>query len=131
MAKWQYTKGLHDLGNGCFAYLQPDGSWGWSNAGLIVDHDQQSLIKVSGKNYISYVEKFVPPWIFAKQHIGNSFYNMKMFLKNDFHMKSGMKYLIESFYKSIAQDTPLPITHKEILLTSRIMDAIFAQIYPS
>ena len=20
MAKWQYTKGLHDLGNGCFAY---------------------------------------------------------------------------------------------------------------
>ena len=98
--------------------------------GLIVDHDQQSLIKVSGKNYISYVEKFVPPWIFAKQYIGNSFYNMKMFLKNDFHMKSGMKYLIESFYKSIAQDTPLPITHKEILLTSRIMDAIFAQIYP-
>ena len=25
---WQYTKGLHDLGNGCFAYLQPDGSGG-------------------------------------------------------------------------------------------------------
>ena len=31
---WQYTKGLHELGNGCFAYLQPDGGWGWSNAGL-------------------------------------------------------------------------------------------------
>jgi len=28
MSKWQYTKGLHDLGRGCFAYLQPDGSWG-------------------------------------------------------------------------------------------------------
>ena len=28
MSKWQYTKGLHDLGHGCFAYLQPDGSWG-------------------------------------------------------------------------------------------------------
>ena len=37
MTKWQYTKGLHDLGNGCFAYLQPDGGWGWSNAGLIAD----------------------------------------------------------------------------------------------
>ncbi|HHZ10688.1 MAG TPA: MBL fold metallo-hydrolase [Rhizobiales bacterium] len=37
MAKWQYTKGMHDLGNGCYAYLVPDGSWGWSNAGLIVD----------------------------------------------------------------------------------------------
>jgi cyclase len=44
MAKWQYTKGLHDLGNGCFAYLQPDGSWGWSNAGLIVDRDQTLLV---------------------------------------------------------------------------------------
>ena len=44
MAKWQYTKGLHDLGNGCFAYLQPDGSWGFSNAGLIVDHDQTLLV---------------------------------------------------------------------------------------
>ena len=44
MAKWQYTKGLHDLGNGCFAWLQPDGSWGWSNAGLIADRDQTLLV---------------------------------------------------------------------------------------
>ncbi len=35
MARWQYTTGLHDIGNGCFAWLQPDGSFGWSNAGLI------------------------------------------------------------------------------------------------
>ena len=44
MSKWPYTKGLHDLGTGCFAYLQPDGSWGWSNAGLIVDGDQTLLV---------------------------------------------------------------------------------------
>lgn len=44
MAKWQYTRGLHDLGNGCFAYLQPDGSWGWSNAGLIADREQTLLV---------------------------------------------------------------------------------------
>ena len=44
MSKWQYTKGLHDLGNGCFAWLQPDGSWGFSNAGLIVDGDQTLLV---------------------------------------------------------------------------------------
>jgi cyclase len=44
MSNWRYTKGLHDLGNGCFAYLQPDGSWGWSNAGLIVDNDQTLLV---------------------------------------------------------------------------------------
>ena len=27
---WKYTKGLHALGNGHYAYLLPDGSWGWS-----------------------------------------------------------------------------------------------------
>ncbi len=41
---WRYERGLHDLGNGIFAYLQPDGSWGWSNAGLIVDGDQSMLV---------------------------------------------------------------------------------------
>ena len=44
MAKWQFTKGLHDVGNGCHAYLQPDGGWGWSNAGLIVDGDKSLLV---------------------------------------------------------------------------------------
>jgi cyclase len=44
MGKWQYTKGLHDLGRGCFAYLQPDGSWGWSNAGLVADGEETLLV---------------------------------------------------------------------------------------
>lgn len=44
MAKWQYTKGLHDIGNGIYAYLLPTGSWGWSNAGLIIDGDQSMLV---------------------------------------------------------------------------------------
>lgn len=44
MTKWRFTKGLHDLGNGCWAYLQPDGGWGWSNAGLIVDGDETLLV---------------------------------------------------------------------------------------
>lgn len=44
MASWQFSKGLHDLGNGLWAYLQPDGSWGWSNAGLIVDGDTCLLV---------------------------------------------------------------------------------------
>lgn len=30
-----YERGLHELGDGLYAYLQPDGGWGWSNAGLI------------------------------------------------------------------------------------------------
>jgi Amidohydrolase/Metallo-beta-lactamase superfamily len=33
--KIAYERGLHELGDGLFAYLQPDGGWGWSNAGLV------------------------------------------------------------------------------------------------
>ena len=44
MSNWMYTKGLHDLGNAVYAYLQPDGSWGWSNAGIITDGDASLLV---------------------------------------------------------------------------------------
>ena len=39
-----YARGLVETGKGLFAWLQPDGSWGWSNAGLIVDGDQSLLV---------------------------------------------------------------------------------------
>jgi cyclase len=44
VGSWKFTKGLHDLGNGAFAYLQPSGTWGYSNAGLVVDGDQSLLV---------------------------------------------------------------------------------------
>jgi cyclase len=44
MPKWPYTKGLHDLGNGSYAYLQPDGTWGYSNSGLIVEGSETLLV---------------------------------------------------------------------------------------
>jgi hypothetical protein len=43
-------------------------------------------------------------------------------------MSAGMYHLIESFYRSITQDAPVPISYREILLTARIMDDIFAQL---
>jgi cyclase len=42
--RFQYTKGLHDLGNGLYAWLLPDGSWGWSNAGLVEDSGETLLV---------------------------------------------------------------------------------------
>jgi glyoxylase-like metal-dependent hydrolase (beta-lactamase superfamily II) len=41
---WRYEKGLHELGNGHYAYLVPDGSWGWSNAGLVADGGESLLV---------------------------------------------------------------------------------------
>ncbi len=35
---------VQDLGDGCVAYVQPDGSWGWSNAGLVVGDGASLLV---------------------------------------------------------------------------------------
>lgn len=42
--RWDYSKGLKDIGNGLYAWLQPDGGWGWSNAGLIRDGEASLLV---------------------------------------------------------------------------------------
>jgi glyoxylase-like metal-dependent hydrolase (beta-lactamase superfamily II) len=43
-----YAKGLHEVGGGggggSYAWLQPDGSWGWSNAGLVTDGEASLLV---------------------------------------------------------------------------------------
>jgi glyoxylase-like metal-dependent hydrolase (beta-lactamase superfamily II) len=39
-----YDKGLFELGDACYAYLQPDGSWGWSNAGLVMGDGVSLLV---------------------------------------------------------------------------------------
>ncbi|PYU24534.1 MAG: gfo/Idh/MocA family oxidoreductase [Acidobacteria bacterium] len=96
--------------------------------GLILDQDQETLIKLRGDRFKSYVEKFLPPAILAAQYLGNLKTNMRNFIRSDFHMKAGMKYLVESFYRSIVENTSLPIPYREILLTARIMDAIFGQL---
>lgn len=99
--------------------------------GLVLDHDQEILIRLRGQRRKSYLEKFVPPLDYSAQHLHNLVTNARTFLANDFHMKSGMKFLIESFYRSITEGTPDPIPPREILLTARIMDSIFAQLAPT
>jgi len=101
--------------------------YGSKNA-LVVDHNHQTCIKVRGAKYTSYLDRFVPPIDFAMKYTANAFNNIVCFLKNDFHMKEGMKFLIEAFYHSVDNDSPPPIPYHEIILTAKIMDCIFAQI---
>ncbi|KYF58102.1 MBL fold metallo-hydrolase [Sorangium cellulosum] len=44
MGQWRYEQGLHDVGNGSFAYLQPAGTWGLSNAGLVTSDGEALLV---------------------------------------------------------------------------------------
>ena len=99
--------------------------------GLVLNQDHETLIKLRGTRFKSYLEQFAPPLVSAQQYLASMTRNVNRFLARDFHAKSGMKYLIESFYRSIVDGTPVPIPYREILLTSRIMDNIFDQIRTS
>jgi glyoxylase-like metal-dependent hydrolase (beta-lactamase superfamily II) len=44
MARPPYTRGLHEVGDGLFAYLQPEPGWGWSNAGLVAGDGASLLV---------------------------------------------------------------------------------------
>jgi predicted dehydrogenase len=101
--------------------------YGTRNA-LVLDPDHETVVKLRGGRFTSYVDKFVPPMLLAKQYVAETFGNLRRFTVADFHMKSGMKYLIETFYRSVERDLPPPIPYREIVLTSTIMDAIFDQV---
>jgi len=99
---------------------------------LIVDDDHQVVLKEINREYRSYLRYFLPPLAYAKQHVENLALNVRTFVTRDFHLPfdAGLHTLIAAFYHSIVTGAPPPIPYREILLTSRIMDDIFAQLKP-
>jgi predicted dehydrogenase len=95
---------------------------------LIADDIQQTLLVLNQSSYKSYLKTFIPPLIYAKQYLGSMKANMAAFIRNDFHVNSGMKYLIRSFYESINNNLDPPIPYREIILTSEILDLIFDRL---
>jgi predicted dehydrogenase len=98
---------------------------------LVVDQGTGSLLRLKNKPSKSYLTYFLPPLRLAREHFRNARTNLDDFLRGRLHQDSGMKELTERFYQSIRNQTAPPIPYREILLTARIMDKIFAQIQPS
>ena len=89
-----------------------------------------SLTRRGNRAYKSYLTYFIPPLKNAAEHFRNARRNVANFARRRLYQDFGMKELIERFYKSIRLCDQPPIPYREILLTARIMDEIFAQIYP-
>jgi predicted dehydrogenase len=90
-----------------------------------------SFVRNINRSYKSYLTYFIPPLRNAREHFRNASRNVINFARRRLYQDFGMKELIERFYNSIRLDAPVPIPYREILLTARIMDEIFAQIYPA
>jgi Predicted dehydrogenases and related proteins len=95
---------------------------------LVADHTHQTLIRGLNKSYKIQLNSFVPPFRYAKQYLANGWGNIGGFVRRNFHIDAGRRMLLAAFYRSITQGTPVPIPYREILLTAKIMDSIFAQL---
>jgi cyclase len=40
----EFKKGVEEVGPGCYAWIQPDGTWGFSNSGLVADSGESLLV---------------------------------------------------------------------------------------
>ena len=98
---------------------------------IIADIITGSLIRRTNKSYKSYLTYFIPPFRNGMEHFRNATRNVADFFCQRLYQDFGMKELTERFYNSIRSGGPLPIPHRETILTARIMDEIFAQIYPT
>jgi predicted dehydrogenase len=97
---------------------------------LMVDILTGTLIRSPGAAYKSYLTYFIPPLKNAREYFRNLRLNVTNFIRQRLYQDFGMKELIERFYNSIRTGGPPAIPYREIILTARIMDEIFAQIYP-
>jgi predicted dehydrogenase len=97
---------------------------------LMVDILTGTLIRSPGASYKSYLTYFIPPLKNAREYFRNLRLNVTNFIRQRLYQDFGMKELIERFYNSIRTGGPPAIPYREIILTARIMDEVFAQIYP-
>ena len=98
---------------------------------LLADIITGSLIRNVNRSYKSYLTYFVPPLQAAREHLRNARLNVVDCFRGRLYQDFGMKELIERFYNCVRTGGPPPIPYREIILTARIMDEIFAQVYPA
>jgi len=54
--------------------------------------------------------------------------NVGQFLRSEFDYFTGLRHLLGRFYASITEDAPLPISYRDMLRVSAMMDEIFRQV---
>ena len=72
--------------------------------------------------------RLVPAFQSAANYAREGVKNVSMFGKSRFHFFVGFGELFRRFYQSIQEGTPLPISHRDILRTSWMLDEVFAQV---
>lgn len=94
---------------------------------LEVDLDAQVIRVIRGSRLPGAFGKLESPWRHCREAMGNLRRNIWRFLKSDIHYFAGMRSLFEQFYRSIRDGGPPPISDREMLRVTWIMDELFRQ----
>jgi predicted dehydrogenase len=95
-----------------------------------VDYVFRSMT-VEGKQTVpSALGRLLPPFKASWNLLQQSTRNAREFVGSRFHYFAGLNRLLSLFYKSILDNSPVPIPYVDILRVSRLMDEISAQAYP-
>lgn len=97
---------------------------------ILVDLSSGSVLRLHGRSYKSYLTFLIPPLLSAREGLRNAWRNFVNIVRWRLHQDSGMKELIERFHRAVAERGEPPIPYREVLLTARIMDEVFAQVRP-
>lgn len=98
---------------------------------LHVDYLNRTVTLDGSPRLPSTIGRLLPPFEMAKQYFREGRRNWKKFRKHDFHYFAGLNTLMSRFYDAIHNDTEVPISYRDILRISAMMDEIFQQIYPA
>jgi predicted dehydrogenase len=99
--------------------------FGPSNS-LLVDLSSGSVVESRGKSHKSYLTFLVPPVVNGRGWLANAWRNARAIAGRRLYQDSGMAELIARYHRSIVERLAPPIPYREVLLTARIMDRIFA-----
>lgn len=103
--------------------------YGTKNTAM-VDFAARTVTLERKATFPSAVGRLIPPFLSAKDYLGQGLKNVNSFSHARFHYFDGMRRLLTEFYLSIEQDSAVPIAYAEILRVSAMMDEIFQQVYP-
>lgn len=94
------------------------------------DFAARTVVLERKQGFPSALGRLFPPFLTAKDYLGQGLKNVNSFSHARFHFFEGMRRLLSEFYLSIERDSPPPIAYEEILRVSAMMERIFQQVYP-
>ena len=98
---------------------------------LHVDFVSRTVVRDAEPTLPSALGRLAPPFTQARRYLGEGWRNTMRFARSDFHYFSGLNTLLRSFYGSIVDGGPSPISDRDMLRASLLMEQVLDQVVPS